>query len=109
MKTPLPCASQLVIPALPYLFVFAGAPECWHQVNRQRTMGHYNHLCLPDPAKAVDYFWPVSGCGVIVMVYGTISAPHEATLLALLCQYRATEVVIRHWPAETLLIRRPRP
>ena len=109
MKNYPPGTDQLVVPTgIPFLFLFVNAPACYRQAKAQKAAGYYNHLVLPKPDRFYHYQWPVAGCGVIVLVYGTIAARLEADLIAALCHYGATEVVVRHPPDKALLIRRPR-
>lgn len=109
MRCPLPpYGRQLVVSGLRVVLLFVGDPDCWVEANDMLSRGLHCFLCLPDPADAPVYFWPVADCSLSVIVYCPITDQQESTLIAVLCEHQAREVVIRHWPSIDLIIRRPR-
>lgn len=108
LKTP-PFGSRLVIPQLPFLFLYVGAPQCWEQAQQHQQSGCHNFLCLPVAGEVTRYHWPIEHCEVSVIVNGPISPDDECTLLSWLTQFNPAGIAIRHWPSTDVISRRRKP
>ena len=101
-----PYGRQLVVSGLRIILLYVGEPDCWRQAENSRKQGFNHHLCLPDPADADKYSWPVENCHIAVIIYCPISADIEARLIGVLSVHQANDIAVRHWPYEALIVHR---
>ena len=107
MKPLPPGADQLWVGAqIPFVLLFAGAPECWQHQKHQQEQGLNNSIVLPDARQVHHYHWPINDCYLLVLLFHAIKAKDEAILMNVLCSYTPREVALRHWPGQDILIRR---
>lgn len=97
---PLPPGWPEVIPGLPLLFVFVGAPDCFEHARRQRNNGFFNHVTLPDAADHQRYQWPTCNLMVVVILFNDYSDALEKELLAALLADKPAELAVRYWPTD---------
>ena len=98
-----PYGRQILVPALPYLMVFVGEPECWQHCAEQRQLGFRNNLCLPDINDAGRYDWPVRNLHTVVILFNDYSAEESLYLVNTLAGYHPKEIAVRNWPEKAVI------